>query len=75
MLAQNNIRPIDDQLVGRLRSQMLSRDLVFEAVAAPATLTQTSSEPDERIEAAAYVVEKSGKPDARLVVDVKLKHE
>lgn len=72
MLAQN-VRPIDDQLVGRLRSQMLSRDLVFEAVPAPAT-TQ-STEPEERIEPAAYVVDKSGKPDARVVADVKLKHE
>jgi hypothetical protein len=76
MLAQN-VRPIDDQLVGRLRSQMLTRDLVFETVAAPAiTPTSTSTEEsDERVEAAAYVVEKSGKPDARLVVDIKLKHD
>jgi hypothetical protein len=72
MLAQN-VRPIDDQIVGRLRSQMVTRDLVFEAV--PAPVTSQADETDARIEAAAYVVEKSGKPDARLVVDVKLKHE
>ena len=71
MLAQN-VRPIDDQLVGRLRSQMLTRDLVFETVAAPA---KTAADENERLEAAAYWVEKSGKADARLVVDVKLKHD
>lgn len=68
MLAQN-ISPIDDALVGRLRSQMLSRDLVFEKV------DDTHSAAAEKKEAALYVVEKSGKPDARLVVDIKLQHD
>lgn len=68
MLAQN-ISPIDDALVGRLRSQMLSRDLVFEKV------DDTESSTAQKKEAALYVVEKSGRPDARLVVDIKLRHE
>ncbi len=68
MLA-TNIRPIDDQLVGRLRTQMLSRDLVFE------TVEDSPSPASEKKESAVYVVEKSGKPDARLVVDITLKHD
>ncbi|HUQ91470.1 MAG TPA: DUF4384 domain-containing protein [Bryobacteraceae bacterium] len=68
MLAQS-IAPIDDALVGRLRSQMLTRDLVFE------TIDDTKSATAEKKEAAVYVVEKSGKPDARLVVDIKLQHD
>ncbi|MBL8219180.1 MAG: DUF4384 domain-containing protein [Bryobacterales bacterium] len=69
MLA-TNIRPIDDQLVGRLRSQMVSRDLVFEKVDDSPSPTAA-----EKKESAVYVVEKSGKPDARLVVDITLKHD
>lgn len=66
MLAQN-IAPIDDALVGRLRNQVLSRDLVFEKV------DETS--PGPRKEAAVYIVDKSGRMDARLIADIKLKHE
>lgn len=69
MLA-TNIRPIDDQLVGRLRSQMVSRDLVFEKVDDSPSPTAANKK-----ESAVYVVEKSGKPDARLVVDITLKHD
>lgn len=61
MLLVQSASPIDDALVGKLRSQMLSRDLILEKVA--------------QKEYALYAVEKSGKPDARLVVDVELKHE
>ena len=68
MLA-GNIKPIDDQLVGRLRSQMVTRDLVFE------TVSDSPSPTAEKKESAVYVVEKSGKPDARLVVDITLKHD
>lgn len=60
MLAQS-ATPIDDALVGKLRSQVLPRDLIVEKVA--------------HKEYALYAVEKSGKPDARLVVDVELRHE
>ncbi|MBI3680350.1 MAG: DUF4384 domain-containing protein [Acidobacteria bacterium] len=66
MLAQS-ISPIDDALVGKLRGEMLSRDLVFEKV--------SDSAPGPQKESAVYVVEKSGRKDARLVADIKLKHE
>ncbi len=52
---------IDDDLVGRLRSEMLSRDLIIEKVS--------------KKEEALYAVEPSGRRDARLVIDVELKHE
>jgi hypothetical protein len=61
LLLSQSASPIDDALVGRLRSQVLARDLILEKVA--------------RKEYALYAVDKSGKPDARLVVDVELKHE
>lgn len=61
------IRPIDDPIVGRSRTQMLARDLIMEQVnEAPA---------GHKAEAALYVVEKSGRPDAKLVVEAKLKHQ
>lgn len=65
LLAQN--RPIDDGLVNRLRSQVYARDLVFEKV--------DDSTPGEKKEKAAYVVNSNVAPDARLVVDLSLKHE
>lgn len=58
---------ISDQTINRLRSQVAARDLVFEKVDAdPGTGT---------IEKAAYVVNPSRAPDARLVVDVALRHQ
>jgi hypothetical protein len=65
LLAQN--RPIGDELVNRLRSQVYARDLVFEKV--------DESTPGEKKEKAAYVVNSNAAPDARLVVDLILKHE
>lgn len=65
LLAQN--RPIDDKLVNRLRGQVRARDLVFEKV--------DESTPGEKKEKAAYVVNSNTAPDARLVVDLILKHE
>lgn len=60
LLAQA-IRPLD----GPLGS--MARDLILQKVdEAPA---------GQKAEAALYVVEKSGKPDARLVVEVNLKHQ
>ena len=49
---------------------MISRDLVFEKVD-----DSPSPAAAEKKESAVYVVEKSGKPDARLVVDITLKHD
>lgn len=65
LLAQS--RPIDDGLVNRLRSQVYARDLVFEKV--------DENTPGEKKEKAAYVVNSNAAPDARLVVDLSLKHE
>lgn len=65
LLAQN--RPIDDGLVNRLRNEVYARDLVFEKV--------DESTPGDKKEKAAYVVNSNAAPDARLVVDLILKHE
>ncbi|HYV63039.1 MAG TPA: DUF4384 domain-containing protein, partial [Bryobacteraceae bacterium] len=58
---------VGDNVVSRLRSQVASRDLVFEKVDSPSA--------DGKLENAAYVVNPSTAPDARLVVDVALKHK
>ena len=52
---------LGDDVVSKLRTQVNSRDLVFEKV--------------DSTENAAYVVNPSGAPDARLVVDIALKHK
>ena len=52
---------LGDDVVSKLRTQVNSRDLVFEKV--------------DSTENAAYVVNPSSAPDARLVVDVALKHK
>jgi hypothetical protein len=52
---------LQDDVVSRLRSQVASRDLVFEKA--------------DGAENAAYVVNPSTAPDARLVVDLALKHK
>jgi hypothetical protein len=70
MLLAQNISPIDDALVGRLRSNLVARDLVFEKID-----DSTPQKRNQMKETAVYVVEKSGRPDARLVVDIKLIHQ
>ncbi len=62
LMAQN----LPDSLVGRLRSTVYARDLVFEKV------DETTA--GERKEKAVYVVNRTGDSDSRLVVDVTLKH-
>jgi len=52
---------LGDDVVSKLRTQVNSRDLVFEKI-----------DPTEN---AAYVVNPSSAPDARLVVDIALKHK
>ena len=52
---------VQDDVVTKLRGQVAARDLVFEKV--------------DSSENAAYVVNPSSAPDARLVVDVALKHK
>ena len=58
---------VNDDVVARLRQQMASRDLVFEKV--------EGGGGNVKAENAAYVVNPSSAPDARLVVDVKLTHK
>jgi hypothetical protein len=72
---------LGDDVVNHLRSEVQARDLVFEKVdtasaAPPAAAPATGTTPDgsARIEKAAYVVNPSTAPDARLVVDISLKH-
>jgi hypothetical protein len=59
--------PLGDPLVGRLRSEVYSRDLVFEKV--------DESTPGEKKENAVYVLNRTGSPDSRLVADFALKHQ
>ena len=61
------LAPVDDALVGRLRNQVLTRDLVFEKV--------DDSTPGDKKEKAVYVVNPTGSPESRLVADVTLKHQ
>ena len=58
---------LGDDVVSKLRNQVNSRDLVFEKV--------DSASADGKLENAAYVVNPSSAPDARLVVDIALKHK
>jgi hypothetical protein len=68
---------VSDDVISRIRGEVMARDLIFEKVenqkvgaenGAPAAGTV-------KIETAAYVVSRNMAPDARLVVDLKLKHE
>ena len=62
---------VSDDVINRLRSDVQSRDLIFEKVDTDDDLPKVSG---VRAENAAYVVNKSTAPDARLVVDVALRH-
>ncbi|MGA2266834.1 MAG: DUF4384 domain-containing protein [Bryobacteraceae bacterium] len=66
-LLMASLTPMDDALVGRLRNQVLARDLVFEKV--------DEATPGEKKEKAVYVVNRTGSPESRLVADVTLKHQ
>ncbi len=59
--------PLGEPLIGRLRSEVYSRDLVFEKV--------DESTPGDKKENAVYVVNGTGSPDSRLVADFVLKHQ
>jgi hypothetical protein len=67
LLTALNMPPVDDALVGRLRNQVLTRDLVFEKV--------DDSTPGDKKEKAVYVVNPTSSPESRLVADVTLKHQ
>jgi len=68
---------VSDDVIARIRSQMQSRDLIFEKVDNEKVVSQNGagSPGQVKIETAAYVVNRSSAPDARLVVDLKLKHQ
>jgi hypothetical protein len=72
---------IDDDVISRIRGEVTSRDLIFEkvenekVVAANDKNDKPAAVGDVKIETAAYVVSRNTAPDARLVVDLKLKHQ
>lgn len=63
------IRPIDDALVGKVRSELVARDLVFEKV------DDSKPGPTQQKETAVYVVNKNAGPDGKVLVDLKLEHK
>jgi hypothetical protein len=65
LLAQN-LRPIEDSLIGRLRTAY-ARDLIIERV--------DESTPGPKKEHAVYVVNATGRADSRVVVDITLNHQ
>jgi hypothetical protein len=66
------IRPIDDALVGKVRNELVARDLVFEKVddSKPA-----AAAPSKQPETAVYVVNKHAGPNGKVIVDLKLEHK
>jgi hypothetical protein len=73
MMAQATV---SDDVISRLRDQMAARDLIFEKVDnEKVAAAQGAGNGQVKMETAAYVVNPSTAPDARLVVDVKLKHQ
>ena len=68
---------VSDDVISRIRGQVLARDLIFEKVENEKVVAENSapSGGQVKIETAAYVVNRSTAPDARLVVDLKLKHQ
>jgi hypothetical protein len=67
MMIASNIDPIDDAMVNRLRTKMISRDLVFEKV-------DDETEPGAK-EKAVYVGTPDTSSSARIVADVVLNHQ
>ncbi|MEO8049274.1 MAG: DUF4384 domain-containing protein [Acidobacteriota bacterium] len=74
MMAQTTI---GDDVISRIRGQVMARDLVFEKVENEKVTAGngTPSASGVKIETAAYVVSRNTASDARLVVDLKLKHQ
>jgi hypothetical protein len=67
LMMAGNRRPIEDPFVDRLRSQLVSRDLVFEKV--------DEDTPGDRKEKAVYVASPDRTANARVVIDLTLKHQ
>jgi hypothetical protein len=68
VIAQSTVR---DDVVNRLRNGVQARDLVFEKVD---NSTTAPAGAEAKLENAAYVVNPSTEADARLVVDIALRH-
>jgi hypothetical protein len=62
-------KPIEDSVINRLRTQLMARDLVFEKV------DESKTNSGKQREHAMYVATPDRTPDARVVVDLKLRHE
>jgi hypothetical protein len=67
LMMAGNRRSIDDPFVNRLRSELVSRDLVFEKV--------DDETPGDRKEKAVYVASPDRSANARVVIDLSLKHQ
>lgn len=61
------VASLDDGTVGKVRGQVRSRDLVFQKV--------DETTPGSKKEQAVYIVNRTGSPDSRVVVDVSLNHQ
>ncbi len=72
LLMANNIPPVDDAVISRLRTEVYARDLVFEKVddAAPVSGGGEGVRPERAV----YVVNVTGTDDSRVVADIKLQH-
>jgi hypothetical protein len=66
-----NVPPVEDALISRLRGEVIARDLVFEKVDDSGA---TASADVVRPERAVYVVNKTGADDSRVIADIKLQH-
>jgi len=68
---------IGDDVISRIRGQVMSRDLIFEKVENEKVVAENGAPAagGVKFETASYVVSRNTSPDARLVVDLKLKHE
>ncbi len=64
------IRPIDDALVGKVRNELVARDLVFEKVDETKPVAAA-----KQPETAVYVVNKHAGPNGKVIVDLKLEHK
>jgi hypothetical protein len=62
-------RPIDDALVGKVRGELMARDLVFEKV------DDAKPGPSQQKETAVYVVNKNAGPNGKVIVDLKMEHK
>jgi hypothetical protein len=71
VLMAQNVPPVEDALISRLRGEVIARDLVFEKVDDSGA---TASADVVRPERAVYVVNKTGADDSRVIADIKLQH-